>query len=130
MKKITFTYTLLLIMLFSVTSIAQSTATYDINFTNTWNAADHGTLPSNAHWSNLVGANHNSDIRFLEMGGTATVGIENVAEAGSNTIFNSEVQTAINAGSAEQWLQSPFSPFAAISAATLSDVVVSEDYSL
>ncbi len=118
-------------MLFSITSIAQSTATYDINFTSTWNASDHSTLPSNAHWSNLVGAkNHNSDITFLEMGGTATLGIENVAETGSNTVFNSEVQTAINAGDAEQWLQEPFSPFAAISSATLSDVVVSEDYSL
>ena len=117
-------------MLFSVTSIAQSTATYDINFTSTWNTSDHGTLPSNAHWSNLVGANHNSDITFLELGGTATVGIENVAEAGSNTIFNSEVQTSINAGDAEQWLQEPFSPFAAISSATLSDVIVSEDYPL
>ena len=117
-------------MLFSITSIAQSTATYDINFTSTWNASDHSTLPSNAHWSNLVGANHNSDITFLEMGGIATPGIENVAEAGSNTVFNSEVQTAINAGDAEQWLQESFSPFAAISSATLSDVVVSEDYSL
>ena len=130
MKKITFNYTLLLIILFSVTSIAQSTATYDINFTSTWTTENHGILPSNAHWSNLVGANHNSDITFLEMGGTATVGIENVAETGSNTVFNSEVQTAINAGNTEQWLQASFSPFAAISAATLSDVVVSEDFPL
>ncbi len=120
----------MLTVLFSTNSTAQSTATYDINFTSTWNAADHGTLPGNAHWSNLVGANHNGDVIFLEMGGTATVGIENVAEAGSNTVFNSEVQTAINAGDAEQWLQESFSPFAAISSATLSDVVVSEDYSL
>jgi hypothetical protein len=35
------------------------------------------------------------------MGGTATVGTENVAETGSNTVFNSEVQTAMNTGSAE-----------------------------
>lgn len=130
MKKITFGYILWFAMLFSATSIAQSTATYDINFTSTWNATDHSTLPSNAHWSNLVGANHTNAVTFLEMGGTATAGIENVAEVGSNTVFNSEVQTAINAGHAEQWLQTPFSPFAAISSATLSGIIVSEDYSL
>ena len=128
MKKITFT--LFFGALISLSVSAQSTATYDISFTSTWNASDHGTLPSTAHWSNLVGANHNSDITFLEMGGTATTGIENVAETGSNTVFNSEVQTAINAGDAEQWLQASFPTFAAISTATLSDIVVSEDYPL
>lgn len=130
MKKITFTFILCYSLLFSAQAIAQSTATYDINFTSTWNSSDHGTLPGSAHWSNLVGANHNSNITFLEMGGTATTGIENVAETGSNSVFNSEVQTAINAGDAEQWLDQSFSPFAAISSATLNDVVVSEDYPL
>ncbi|EDP69971.1 hypothetical protein FBALC1_10577 [Flavobacteriales bacterium ALC-1] len=128
MKKITFI--LLLTILCLNDTNAQSTATYDINFTSTWNSSDHGTLPSNAHWSNLVGANHNSNITFLEMGGTATTGIENVAETGSNSVFNSEVIAAINAGNAEQWLNQPFSPFAAISSATLSNVVVSEDHPL
>lgn len=130
MKKITLTYTSFVITLFSLTGFAQSTATYDINFTSTWNASDHGTLPSNAHWSNLVGANHNNEMTFLEIGSTASAGIENVAEAGSNTVFNSEVQTAIDTGDAEQWLEASFSPFAAISSATLSDVVVSETHSL
>jgi len=130
MKKITFTFILSFTMLLSANSIAQSTATYDINFTSTWNASDHGTLPSNAHWSNLVGSNHNAAITFLEMGGTATIGIENVAEAGSNAVFNAEVQTAINAGHAEQWLNQSFSPFAAISSATLSNIVVSEEFPL
>ncbi len=130
MKKITFTFILSFTMLLSANSIAQSTATYDINFTSVWNASDHGALPSNAHWSNLVGANHNGAITFLEMGLTATIGIENVAEAGSNTVFNAEVQTAINAGNAEQWLNQSFSPFAAISSATLSNVVVSEEFPL
>ena len=130
MKKITLTLILSLAMLISSHSKAQSTATYDINFTSTWNSSDHGTLPGTAHWSNLVGANHNSNITFLEMGGTATTGIENVAEDGSNTVFNSEVQTAINDGNAEQWLSQSFSPFAAISSATLNDIVVSDDYPL
>ena len=122
MKKITLTFILCFGLLFSANILAQSAATYDINFTSTWNSSDHGTLPGNAHWSNLVGANHNSNISFLEMGGTATTGIENVAEAGSNTVFNSEVQSAINAGNAEQWLNQSFAPFAAISSAALSEI--------
>jgi len=130
MKKITLTSLFACVLLFTSNAIAQSTATYDINFTSTWNSTDHGTLPGSAHWSDLVGANHNSNITFLEMGGTSTIGIENVAENGSNTAFSSEVQTAINAGNAEQWLQKSFSPFAAISSATLNDVVVSEDFPL
>lgn len=128
MKKITFI--LCFALLYSLQNRAQSTATYDINFTSTWNTTDHGTLPSNAHWSNLVGANHNANITFLEMGGTATPGIENVAETGSNPVFNAEVQSAINNGTAEQWLQQSFSPFAAISSATLSDITVSDDFPL
>lgn len=128
MKKTTLI--LFITILYLNNSLAQSTATYDINFTSVWNSNDHGTLPSNAHWSDLVGANHNNNVTFLEMGGTATTGIENVAELGSNTVFNSEVQTAINTGNAEQWLSQSFSPFAAISSATLSNIVFSEDYPL
>lgn len=130
MKKITITIILCFICTIISDSFAQSTATYDINFTSTWNSGDHGTLPVNAHWSDLVGANHNSDIIFLEMGGTATTGIENVAEAGSNVVFNAEVQAAINTDNAEQWLQQSFSPFAAISSATLSNITISQEFPL
>ena len=130
MKKITFTSIFILSILFSLSGISQSTATYDISFTSTWNAADHGTLPSNAHWSNLVGANHNSNVSFLELGSVASAGIEGVAEIGSNTVFNAEVQSAIDFGDADNWLQASFSPFAAISSATLPNIVVSEDHSL
>ncbi|WP_422107895.1 spondin domain-containing protein [Winogradskyella sp.] len=128
MKKTTLGLTLLTLTVASL--FAQSTATYDISFTSTWNSSDHGTLPSSAHWSDLVGANHNANITFWEMGGMATQGIEDVAELGVNTAFNSEVQAAINAGHAEQWLRQPFSPFAAISTATLNDITVSEDFPL
>ncbi|MFP4846391.1 spondin domain-containing protein [Winogradskyella sp. PE311] len=130
MKKTTLSLLVLFVFLASKGIIAQSTAAYDISFTSTWNSSDHGTLPGSAHWSNLVGVNHNNNVTFLELGGTATQGIENVAEAGSNSVFNSEVQTAINAGNAEQWLSKSFSPFAAISTATLSDISISEEYPL
>lgn len=128
MKKTTLT--LFLSIIITLSTFAQSTATYDITFTSTWNATDHGTLPGNAHWSDLVGAKHNSNVTFFEIGAMATTGIENVAEVGSNTAFNSEVQAEINAGNADQWFQESVDPFAAIASATLSDVIFSEDYPL
>lgn len=128
MKKTTFL--LFFSIIITLSTFAQSTATYDITFTSTWNASDHGTLPNSAHWSDLVGANHNSNITFLEIGAIASPGIEDVAELGSNGVFNSEVQSQINAGNAEQWFQESVDPFAAIASATLHNVVISEDFPL
>lgn len=88
-----------------------STATYSVTFTSNWSQAAHphssGNLPGNAHWSKLVGATHNDQIHFLEMGALATPGIEAVAESGSNTVFFSEVNTAIGVGSANSLIDGP-----------------------
>lgn len=85
---------LFLMMLFSVNIslvYAQSTATYIITFDSNWTQTTHphssGNLPSNAHWSKLVGVTHTNEVTFLEMGQTATTGIENLAEQGVNTAF-------------------------------------------
>jgi len=104
MKKITFLYFLFL----SVISFAQSVATYNIEFTNYWNATNHSentTFPgSNAHWSPLVGVNHNSNVTFVAMGTAATTGVENIAETGSFSAFqNTDVQNAITANNAQQF---------------------------
>lgn len=127
MKKITALLSLLFItnLLFS-----QSVATYDISFQSTWNASEHSSIPNNAHWSNLVGATHNAPNEFVELEQNATLGIKDVAELGSNTAFENEVNAAINQDSADQWLQQGFAPFNAISSATLTDVEVSENYPL
>lgn len=130
MKKITFINIFTFLVLVTNSISAQSTATYDITFQSTWNSTDHGTLPANAHWSDLVGANHNSNITFLEIGAMASPGIESVAEDGSNGSFNSEVLAEINAGNAEQWLQKPVDPFNAIASASLNDIIISEDFPL
>lgn len=116
-----------LFFLVSLFSYSQSIAIYEITFTSVWNASDHGTLPTNPHWSDLVGTTHNSAAKFWELGQLATPGIKDVAEEGNNVNFNSEVTTAINAGNANEWLLQGFSPFAAISSATLSGVEVFED---
>lgn len=119
---------ILLFFLNSILSWSQTTATYDFTFTSIWNATDHTSIPSGAHWSNLVGATHKNANEFVQLGINATTGIQNVAETGTNTQFNNEVNAAITANNAEQWFQQGFSPFAAISSATLSDVEVTEEH--
>ena len=110
-------------------SFSQTTATYDIVFTSVWNATDHGTLPGGPHWSRLVGANHNSNVTFLEMGQIATQGIEDVAELGNNSAFNSEVTTSIGNGNTEQYINGS-SLGSATGTITISNLDVSEDYPL
>jgi len=142
MKKITLVLKSLftLVLLFGTTIvIAQSTASYDITFTSTWENENvdpvrgnsTAAIPGNAHWSNLVGATHNSNYTLIEMGTLASLGVKNVAEIGNNAALMAEVMNEINAtGNADQWLQEGFSPFAAISSASLTDVIVSPDYPL
>lgn len=86
-------------------SIGQSIATYNVVFESFWNASDHGTLPPSPHWSQLVGANHNSNVSFLNLGGIATQGIENIAESGSITVFkDNEVATSVTNGDTQQFI--------------------------
>jgi hypothetical protein len=93
-----------LILCVSFTGNGQSVATYSITFESFWDT-NHSNLPGSAHWSQLVGANHNGDVTFLEMGEVATFGIERIAEEGVNSEFrDNEVQPAIDAGNAEQYI--------------------------
>lgn len=103
MKKNTF---LLIMLCIAYTTVHAQDATYTINFTSNWSQTTHphssGNLPSNAHWSRLVGTTHNDQVTFLAMGELATPGIEDVAELGDNTIFFQEVNTAISDDNAYQ----------------------------
>ena len=126
MKKITCLFFALSLTQFS---FSQSIATYDITFNSVWNSVDHGTLPNNPHWSNLVGATHNNQVTFFEIDEMATIGIKDVAEKGNNTQILSEVNTAISNSYSDQWLQQGFSA-GALGSATLSDIEVSEDFPL
>jgi hypothetical protein len=121
---------LLFLLVLPLISFSQSTAFYDITFESVWNATDHGALPGNAHWSDLVGATHNNEVVLWDSGQLATTGLERVAESGANTDLFNEVTAFINQGRADQWLQKDFSPFAAISSATLTSVEVSEYFPL
>jgi len=95
---------LIIISLSSVPSFGQSVAIYTITFESFWDT-NHSNLPVTAHWSKLVGANHNGNITFLEMGQIASFGIERIAEEGVNTEFrDNDVQPGIDAGHTEQYI--------------------------
>lgn len=119
-------------------TFSQSAASYNITFTSHWetetidalNGNSTAAIPGNAHWSNLVGATHNSNYTLVQTGTLASTGVKNVAELGNNNALFSEVNTQITNGTADQWLQEPFSPFDNISSATLSNVVVNSDFPL
>ena len=122
-----------ILFLCSVVSFAQSEATYSVTFLSNWSQDAHphssGSLPSNAHWSKLVGATHNDTVTFWEMGGIATPGVEDIAELGSNSVFFSEVNSAISAGTSNQIIDGP-SLSTAGGQVTINSIVTTEAYSL
>jgi len=124
---------LLSIFLFSVYSYAQSEAIFSVTFTSNWTQTAHphssGNLPSNAHWSKLVGATHNDQVVFVEMGGLATPGVEDIAELGSNTIFFSEVNSAMALNYANSLIDGGDLPTAE-GQIIINDIVTTEDYPL
>jgi len=82
------------------------TARYSVSFESTWSAETHPTdFPSNPHFSRLVGGTHSSRVRFWVAGGTASAGIEAMAEEGRTSPLDAEVQAAIVAGTAGSLIQ-------------------------
>jgi spondin N/type IX secretion system substrate protein len=124
---------LLIIPFFSVYSYSQSEATYSVTFTSNWTQMAHphssGNLPGNAHWTKLVGATHNDQVVFVEMGGLATPGVEDIAELGNNTIFFSEVNNAIALNYANFIIDGDDLPTAE-GQIIINDIVTTEDYPL
>lgn len=81
---------------------AQSSADYTVTFTSTWSAATHPAgFPTAPHFSGLIGGTHDEQVAFWATGGTASLGIKQMAELGAKAALQSEVQTAIDAGHAE-----------------------------
>ncbi|MFL0353566.1 spondin domain-containing protein [Xanthomarina sp. GH4-25] len=129
MKNIT-QITLVLFLTISCQLLSQSIATYNITFQSTWNATDHTSIPPNAHWSKLVGSNHNSNVSFLEVGSMASLGIEMIAESGNNVQFETvDVENAINAGNAQQYINGS-SLGSASGTITIDGLEVSEEFPL
>lgn len=130
MKNFTFlNYILFTVSLvYSINSIAQSSAIYDVTFNSTWNATEHNSIPSNDHYSNLVGATHKNENEYFQIGQTASTGIKNMAEIGSNSALMSEVQNSTNT---KEWFNSTFSPNDAENgSATIANIEVNEEHHL
>lgn len=80
---------------------AEGTAQYQIQFNSTWTAQSHPLdYPANAHHSGLVGATHNASFRLFSDSGTATPGLEALAERGAHAPLTDEVQASIGTGAA------------------------------
>jgi len=76
---------LLLTALASGVSHAQDeTATYTMTFEGLWTVDDitDTAMPSNAHFTQVIGATHNADTMIWAAGGMASAGVERVAETG------------------------------------------------
>lgn len=126
-----YTLTLFFGLILSISGFSQSTADYSISLTTIWNATDHTSVPENAHWSELVGATHNTANAFFELGVVSpnTDGIKDMAELGNNTNFMSEVNTAISTNKADQWINAG-NLAGAVGTFTIDNLQVSENFPL
>ena len=76
---------------------AQS-ATYRVTFEGKFTAsalAGGVSVPSGAHFTTLIGAVHNGSVTFWSSGGTASAGIESMAEIGGTSTLKSEINAAM-----------------------------------
>ena len=72
-----------------------SRAEYTVKFTGAWTlAVTPDGLPSDAHFSRLVGGVHNGDVVFLTDTGPASPGVESMAEQGNTTLLKAEIKAA------------------------------------
>lgn len=78
----------------------EATARYSVTFTARWNAADHGEVPSGAHFTTLAGAAVNADADLWVPGELASPGLENLAELGQTSTFLAEIAAKTEAGDA------------------------------
>ena len=70
-------------------------ATYTVTFKGNWNTnSTPGGVVGGAHFTTLIGAVHDSDVTFWTPGGTATSGVEGVAELGATSTFETEITNA------------------------------------
>ena len=70
----------------------KSRATYSIRIRGNWTTSvSPGGLPGGAHFTTFVGGIHNDQVTFLAPGGTATAGVEFMAELGGTSTLVSEV---------------------------------------
>ena len=71
------------------------TATYRVTFQGNWTTASTpGGVVGSAHFTTLIGAVHNSSVSFWTSGGTASPGIEVMAETGFTRTLRREIEAS------------------------------------
>jgi hypothetical protein len=114
----------------TVSSSAQLTVTtastsYDVVFESTWSANTHpASSPGNPHFSPLIGGTHQANVTFWAEGSLASDGMKDMAELGSITPLDSEVEAAIQAGTADGLLSGAGTPLSPGSVELTFDVSV------
>ena len=72
-----------------------ASATYTVTFQGNWTTeSTPDGVVGGAHFTTLIGAVHNDMVTFWAPGGTATAGVEAVAELGATGTFRNEVAAA------------------------------------
>ncbi len=95
-------------LVFASLSAAGEIRQYEVTFTSEWHYTTHpGAFPGGAHLTTLIGGTHSAGVRFWELGGLATPGLEAMAERGRITPLDKEVSAAIAAGTAWSVVEAP-----------------------
>lgn len=79
--------------------LAQNNADYELTFEARW--VPPAPVPGSAHFTQLIGATHNSDGSLYTVGEQASQGVEDVAEEGATDNLVSEINAGISAGTIE-----------------------------
>ena len=89
-----------LVLASAVAHAQGETATYTMTFEGLWTVEDitDAGMPGGAHFTEVVGATHNSGTTIWVSGGRASAGVENVAELGSVGTLLNEIGRNANAG--------------------------------
>lgn len=83
-------------------------ATYRLRFQSAWNSTNHpDDFPLGAHFSALIGATHDGGFSLWAPGGSATDGIEFMAEAGTTPTLAAEIDAQLGAGGVGARLNGP-----------------------
>lgn len=103
LKSTLISFSLLLIV---GTSFSQEyAATYRVTFIGEWTTQNHPiNFPAGAHFSPLVGHTHNAEGFIWRPAELASAGIELMAETGSTSTLNNEINGLVNQGFSETYL--------------------------
>ncbi|XP_028390890.1 cell wall protein RBR3-like [Dendronephthya gigantea] len=105
-------------------------AEYTLTFKGEWSSASHPKdFPSNPHFSSLVGCSHNASYVMWRPGEKASTGVKNVAETGSYSELNKEMDNQISSKKAHiRYRGAGISPGTA--SRIITNIEVTSDYPL